>query len=431
MTSSQHKGFGTVGVVLATAGSAVGLGNIWKFPYVLGQNGGAAFLLVYIVCVLALGLPVMLSEFYIGKTSHRTILDAFRTIRGNNHWQWMPVISILIAFMLLSFYLVVTGWCIQFLITGTYGGAEADCALWTIIALGLTSLIECAGVEKGIERVSKILMPLLLLLLVVLMIRSLTMPGSMEGVQFLFHPDFSKLTGQVVLSAMGQCFFSLSIGLGCLITYAGYMQREQNLVRTAVQVVSLDTVVALLAGLAIFPAVFSLGINPTSGPELVFRTLPSVFATLPFGVAWEKLFFLLMSIAAITSSISMMEIIVSYLKGATGWARPRRMLVIVPLLMLTAPLCAVSLLPNRPELTWLGLSMFDWMDTLTSKFLMPLGGMAITLFMGWCCSWEKIAEEITNHSHLGPWFVNTLRILVRYIVPVMILFVFFDGIGVL
>lgn len=429
---NPNKNFGTVGVVLATAGSAIGLGNIWKFPYVLGENGGAAFLLVYLLCVLLMGLPVMLSEFYIGKTSHRSLFEAFRTISGNNRWQWMPVLSILIANMLLSFYLVVAGWCLQYMCMGTINGSPLEAVLWTLIAMGLTVGVECAGIKSGIERMSKILMPLLFLLLVVLMIRALTMPNSIAGVRFLFRPDWSSITPSVILSAMGQCFFSLSIGLGCLITYAGYMRKEQDIVRTAFQVVSLDTLVALLAGMAIFPAVFSLGINPTAGPELVFDTLPSVFATLPAGIVWERMFFLLMSIAAITSSVSMMEIIVSFLKGVTGLQRSHRMLLIVPVLLITAPICALSLQPAfSDQFTWFGHSAFDWMDMLSSQYLMPLGGMMITLFMGWCCRWDKIATEIANHSHLGLWFVNVLRILVRYVVPLMILCVFLDGLNLL
>ena len=300
MTEVNRATFGSkLGVIMATVGCAVGLGNIWRFPYMLGENGGAAFLAVYILCIILLGLPVMLTEFFIGRHSKRNAAGAFKLMAPGTKWSFIGYNGVLASFLILGFYSVVSGWTLEYMfqaVTGSLSNKSPeaftqDFALfssgifrpifWTIAFIGMTHFIIVSGVKDGIEKTSKIMMPLLFIILFALCIRSVTLPNAEKGLDFLFKPDFSKLTSAVVLSAMGQAFFSLSIGMGCLITYSSYFDNKTNMQNTALQVTILDTLVAVLAGVMIFPAVFSFGIAPTAGPELVFITLPNVFQQLP------------------------------------------------------------------------------------------------------------------------------------------------------
>lgn len=446
----KKKGFGTVGVVLATAGSAVGLGNVWKFPYVLGQNGGAAFLIVYVGCVLLFGIPLMIADMYIGKKSHSPLNESFQKLSGKQAWGGVSMLLCVITIMLLSFYLVVTGWCLEYLwqslcnsfegysptqIANRFSAFSSSTGwpvFWTMVALFLGSAIELGGVEKGIERVSKVLMPLLLVILVIMIGRSLMMNGSTEGVRFLLQPDWSKMTGKAVLAAMGQCFFSLSIGMGILIAYASYMQPHQNLPATAVQVATIDSAVAILAGMAIFPAVFALGIDPTQGPELVFVTLPSVFSQMTAGYVFQVLFFMLMSIAAITSVVGLMEVNVSFLKGVThGWSRPKRFCIIGPILLVMSVACSLSLSTDYEWLRLGGVSLFDRLDQITSLVLIPLAALLSSIFVGWVLPSVDLVKEMQENGHWPKWCGKVLVWLLKYLIPLAILVIFCDGLGIL
>ncbi|HPW90619.1 MAG TPA: sodium-dependent transporter [Paludibacteraceae bacterium] len=451
MTSQSQKRtkFGSkFGVVAAAAGSAVGLGNIWKFPYEAGQNGGAAFLLVYICCVFLLGIPVMVSEFAIGRRAHANVSGAFRKLTGNNRWIGVGVLGALTAFLILSFYFVVAGWSLEYVAQAVsnnfVGKTPTDLSVaftdftsdtyrplfWTAIFVLLTALVLLAGVEKGIERYSKLLMPFLAVILILLSIRSVTMPNGIEGLTFLFKPDFSKITPQVILSALGQAFFSLSLGMGCMITYGSYMRKSNNLVQTAVQVTIIDTLVAILAGVAIFPAVFSLGINPAQGPELVFVTLPGVFTHMPGGYIFAILFFMLLAIAAITSTISLQEVIVAYISEEFHLSRKKVIAVSSLLLMVGGVLASLSLGPHS-NLVINGKPLFELLDFVTSKLFLPFGGFLIALFVGWFYKAEYMRDEISNGGKLNTSFFPVYRFLIRYFVPLAILLIFCNELGLL
>jgi NSS family neurotransmitter:Na+ symporter len=330
MTQQNRATFGSkLGVIMATVGCAVGLGNIWRFPYMIGQNGGAAFLAIYIICIILLGLPVMLSEFFIGRYTRKNAAGAFKVLAPGTKWSLIGYNGVLASFLILGFYSVVAGWTLEYImqaVTGSLSDKAPEAfaqdfklfsteifrpILWTVTFIGLTHFIVVSGVKEGIERTSKVMMPILFLILLALCIRSVTLPNASEGLYFLFKPDFSKITSAVVLSAMGQAFFSLSIGMGCLITYSSYFSKDTKMQITALQVTILDTLVAVMAGIMIFPAVFSFGIAPTAGPELVFITLPNVFQQLPMGAIWSLVFFLLLALAALTSTISLHEVATS------------------------------------------------------------------------------------------------------------------------
>ncbi|MDD3737356.1 MAG: sodium-dependent transporter, partial [Bacteroidales bacterium] len=328
---STRGSFGSrMGVIMAAAGSAVGLGNIWRFPYVLGENGGGAFLIIYLVIIFAIGIPVMMSELVIGRRTQRNPVGAFRMLSSRRPWYLVGMMGIVSAFMILAFYTAVAGWTLEYiyqiLIGGIKGKSSAELtvmfdafrseslrpALWFSIFLLATAGIVLGGVRKGIEKSTKVLMPLLFILLLLMCVKSLTLPGAGKGIEFLFRPDFSKITGTTVLMALGQAFFSLSIGMGTLITYGSYIPADNKLASTAVQVSMVDLLIAILAGLAIFPAVFAFGISPASGEALTFIVLPGIFQQITGGMIFAFAFFFLLAIAALTSTISVLEVIVAY-----------------------------------------------------------------------------------------------------------------------
>lgn len=434
------------GVVAAAAGSAVGLGNIWKFPYELGQKGGGAFLLVYILCVLLLGLPIMLSEFVIGRRAHLNASGAFRLLTGNNRWSLVGLMGVVGAFLIVCFYFVVSGWGLEYIYQAVVDGFEGKTPLdlslafsnftlntfrplfWAAIFMIISSVVLLAGVSQGIERYSKILMPFLVIILVLLSIRSLTMPNSSEGLKFLFKPDFSKISSSVVLGALGQAFFSLSLGMGCMITYGSYIKKSTNLFTTALHVTLIDTLIAILAGVAIFPAVFSLGINPAQGPELVFVTLPGVFTQMPGGYFFAILFFLLLAIAALTSTISLQEVIVAYISEEFHVKRKLVILGLFPVILVLSILCSLSLAPQS-ALQVFDKSLFDLFDYVTSKILMPLGGFFIALFIGWVYNPNEVRDELSNQGQLRISYYPIYRFLMRYFVPLAILVIFLRELG--
>lgn len=449
MTHTKRATFGSkIGVILATVGCAVGLGNIWRFPYMLGENGGAAFLLVYISCILFLGIPVMITEFFIGRYSRKNAAGAFKVMAPGTKWSVIGYNGVAAAFLILGYYAVVSGWTLEYIVQAFSGSLEGKNAtdfadeftafstgvfrpiLWTVVFIALTHIIIISGVKEGIERASKVMMPMLFLILIALCVRSITLPGASEGLTFLFNPDFSKIDSSVVLSAMGQAFFSLSIGMGCLITYASYFGKQTNLQTTALQVTILDTLVAVLAGVMIFPAVFSFGIEPTTGPELVFITLPNVFEQLPFGNIWSFVFFVLLALAALTSTISLHEVSTAYVHEEYHVSRKKAAIIVSVGVTIVGILCSLSM-GVLSSYTLFGLNFFNLLDFVTAKIMLPLGGMMICIFTAKRVDKLLLKEEVTNHGTIRFYFFNTYAFFVKYIAPIGIGLIFFNELGLL
>lgn len=438
----ERVGFGSkIGAILASAGSAVGLGNIWRFPTECGSNGGAAFILIYLLCVLLLAMPVMISEFVIGRASRSNTVGSYRVLAPGKPWVVSGFMGVLAGFLVLSYYSVVAGWTLDYTFESLSGGlmAQTDFKLlfedfvaspWRpVVFLGLflllTHFVVATGVEKGIERYSKIMMPMLLIIVFVLIGFSMTMPNAREGVEFMLKPDFSKVTKDVVLGAMGQAFFTLSVGMGTLATYASYFNKETRLVSSAAGVCFIDTLVAISAGFIIFPAVFSVGVDADSGPGLVFITLPYVFQEAFGGIPvleyiFSGLFYLLLLIAALTSSISMHEISTAYIHETFNIRRPRAAAIVTSICFVLAIACSLSF-GMWKEVQVMGMGFFDLFDFITAKFLMPLGGLLICTFVGWDMNKKLVANELDSK------FTPLLMILFSWVAPIGIGIIFIYG----
>lgn len=520
-TSKREHWKSNLGFILAAAGSAIGLGNIWKFPYITGQNGGGAFVLIYLGCIFIIGLPVMLCEITLGRHTERNPVGAFKKVCPSastlahviggaivvtgvfllafREWGWAVVMlalgaaifryswtvagamGVLAGFVILSFYSVVAGWTLGYVVQSILGkldfadvpvaeahfGAIIGNPAWAIgfhlVFMILCVLIVYKGIQSGIERWSKILMPVLFFLLVVLIIRGLTLPGALEGVRFYLSPDFSKISADSVLLALGHAFFTLSLGMGAMITYGSYVNKEQNIFMSALSITALDTLIALMAGLAIFPAVFAQGGVPNAGPGLVFHVLPTVFNRIPPGALWNTLFFLLLSVAALTSGISLLEVVTAYFVDEKGWSRRVATVVFGTVIFVLGCFSAVSV-GDWSRLSWLHRalvwcfgsvqdSFFNVMDNLASNWLLPLGGLFIALFVGWVWGVKAAITEIRHgshnfadvhlfsllaglkddESHNSPVHVFTLAsvwgVFIRFVSPVAILIAFLYTIG--
>jgi NSS family neurotransmitter:Na+ symporter len=444
---TQRDSFtGRIGIIAAVAGSAVGLGNIWKFPYITGVYGGGAFVLVYLICIAIIGLPVMLSEFTIGRKAQRNAVGSFKKLAPGKPWFLTGVMGIAAAFMILAFYGVVAGWTLEYLgkavinsfagknpadLEGMFGGFISQVIrpiFWQFVFMGLTCWIVLAGIKGGIEKASKILMPVLLLIIVILDIRAITLPGAGEGLSFLFKPDFSKLSAEGVLSALGHAFFSLSLGMGTLITYSSYMGKNENLGSMAIQCTVADTGIALLAGIAIFPAVFAFGIEPGAGPGLVFITLPNVFQQMPGGYIFSLLFFLLLAVAALTSSISILEVVVAYFSEELKIARRNATIMATIAITIVGIPCSLSM-GAMSRVQFLGKTFFDWLDYIAANILLPIGGLLIVAFVGWYLGYDKTKEEITNAGKLKAAYLPLFLFLAKFIAPLVIAIVFLHGLG--
>lgn len=439
-----------IGAILAAAGSAVGLGNIWRFPTEAGNNGGAAFLLIYVGFMLLLGVPIMVSEFVIGRHSQTSVSQSFYKMSGGKKaWKLMGLIPVISGFLVLSYYAVVAGWTLFYAyqagIDGFAGktpdeiGADFQLfrtdavspLIWIAIILIVNCMIVALGVEKGIERGAKIMMPLLFVFILVLVVCSFSLPGASAGFQFLFHPDFSKVTGATLLNAMGQAFFSLSVGLCCLCTYATYFKKDVNLMKDGVHVATIDTLVAVCAGLIIFPAVFSIsGLTPTEGPSLVFVTLPNVFHQ-AFGAypvvayCFSLLFYLLLVMAALTSSISMLEMVVAYFHHEHKVSRPLASIGITAVCLVLGIICSFSF-GIWEDITIFGLGFFDLFDFIVAKLIMPIGGLLICVFLGWIVDEKVLHDEITNMGTLRAPYYKVYRFIIRYLAPICILLIFIN-----
>ncbi|MBN2167201.1 MAG: sodium-dependent transporter [Marinilabiliaceae bacterium] len=435
------------GVIAAAAGSAIGLGNIWKFPYITGENGGAAFLFVYLAFIAVIGLPIMLSELIIGRKAHRNAIGSFKKLAPATLWKYIGIFGVGAAFFILSFYGVVAGWSIRYIFIAfsdlSYNGAESVNAffnsfiknplqplIYQLIFMFLTGLIVIIGVQKGIEKFSKILMPILLVLIIVLDIRALTLPGASDGLRFLFHPDFGKLSFEGVLVALGHAFFSLSLGMGTLITYGSYINKKNNLIRVAINVTIADTLIAILAGIAIIPAVFAFNLEPSEGPGLIFITLPNVFKSMPGGDFFSVLFFVLLTIAALTSAISILEVVVAYFSEELKMKRRVATVFATVLISLLGIICSLSL-GIYSNYTFFGLNVFDLLDFISANILLPIGGMLISLFVGWSLGKYKVFKEIAHGGSLKGSFLVIFMFLVRFLAPLAIFFVFIKGVGLI
>lgn len=434
--------FGTkLGAVAAAVGSAVGFGNIWRFPYITGQDGGAAFLLIYIISVLLLGVPLLIAEFSIGRSAHRNVVGAFHKVAPGTPWYLVGVIGLLVAVLILGFYVVLSGWTLRYtwqaLINqmsgddfGSFVSDPLEPMLWTILAILINASILLGGVRKGIERASNIMMPLLALLLIILVINSCFLPEFTKGMEFLFVPDWSKVNGQTWIDAIGQAFFSLSVAMGIMVAYGSYLGDNTKIGKTAIQVASMDTLVAILAGIVIFPACFSFGVEPGQGSGLVFVTLPQVFNSMPFGWLMGVLFFLLITLAGLTSCMSLFEVPVSFLQEE--WHISRRRAVILSTLssFILSIGCSLSL-GVWSEYTICGDVLFDFLDHITSHYMMPTCAFFTSLFVGWWLDKEIIHNAITNWRNDSGWYLRPLLWLLRTLAPLGILIIFLSGLGLL
>ncbi len=441
-----------LGIVLATAGSAVGLGNIWRFPYMTGMNGGAAFILIYGICVLLLGIPGMVAEFIVGRSSQSNAARAYKKLAGRTPWRVIGYLGVVTSMIILGFYAVVAGWCLQYLLVSLTGQLHGDAqaveayfatfssnpwkpTLWAVCFIGLTHLVVVQGVNDGIERASKLLMPTLLVLLLVLIGASCMLPGASRGIEFLFKPDFSKVTGTVMLEALGQAFFSLSLGTACLCTYASYFTRRTKLVNAAVHIALLDTLIAILAGLMIFPAAFSVGVSPNSGPSLIFITLPSVFheafgGATAVGYVISVLFYALLALAALTSTISMHEIGTAFFHEELHISRNQGAWIVTVLCGIIAVLCSLS---NGvlAHLTFNGLGLLDFCDSLTADYLLPLGAFLTCLFVGWYIPKKVVSDQLTNWGESAQWTYRVFLFFVRFVCPLCIMAIFLHRLKVI
>lgn len=449
----ERESFGSkIGMVLATAGSAVGLGNIWRFPYMAGHDGGAAFIFIYIGCVLVLGIPGIISEFIVGRHSAANAARAYRKISHGGPGGLIGYIGIFTSMIILGFYAVVAGWCLQYLFASILGQIHGNAqevntyfqsfstdpirpVFWTIVFVLLTHFVVVKGVRNGLEKASRIMMPTLFLILILIAIASCLLPHASKGISFLFKPDFSKLTPHVLFDALGQAFFSLSLGSACLCTYASYFDRQSKLSVSASQIALIDTGVAILAGLMIFPAAFSVGVSPDSGPSLIFITLPNVFqqafGSVPvIGYIVGVLFYALLALAALTSTISMHEIGTSFFYEEFHLTRKKGAWIETIICSVIGVFCSLSS-GAIPGLRLFGMSLLDFCNNLTSDILLPLGSLLTCLLIGWFVPKKMVKEEYTNWGTLKGRTFNIYYFAVRILCPLCILVIFLHQLGVI
>ncbi len=442
-----------IGAILAAAGSAVGLGNIWRFPTETGTNGGAAFILIYVLFMILFGVPIMVTEFAVGRYGNKDVTHSFLTMSdGKKWWKYMGLMPVVAGFLVLSYYAVVAGWTLYYAVVAALDGFsgkepheyseffssfasdEVKPIVWLVVVVMFTAAIVALGVRRGIERGARIMMPLLFVFIVVLVVCSMTLPGASQGVDFLLRPDFSKVNGATVLSAMGQAFFSLSVGICCLCTYACYFRKDVNLIHDGLSVAIIDTLVALMAGFIIFPAVYSIpGLSPDAGPSLVFVTLPNVFQHAFGDVVWlsyifSVLFYLLLVMAALTSSISMLEMIVAFFHEEYRASRPLVAVLSSVACICLGALCSLSF-GSLSDVTLFGMTIFDFCDFLVAKLLMPAGSLLICVFAGWVVKRDNMYAELTNGGVVNRYVFPVYYAIIRYVAPIGILLIFFNGLG--
>ncbi|MGI3124528.1 sodium-dependent transporter [Nitratireductor sp. PBL-C9] len=446
MTHNREHWTSRMGFILAAAGSAVGLGNIWRFPYITGENGGGAFLLIYLAMVFSIGLSLLVAELIIGRSTQLDPAGAFKKLAGGA-WPLVGYMGILTAFLILSFYCVIAGWTLAYTvksITGSILVSDLDQVgstfntfitdplepvYYTAVFIALTVFVALGGVASGIERAARFLMPALFLILLVLVFRSLTLEGAGEGLAFFLKPDFSKVTWDTLLAALGQAFFSLSLGMGAMITYGSYLNRHDDIATSAVAVTLLDAAVAVLAGLVILPAVFAFGATPSAGPGLTFITLPSIFAQMPFGALFSALFFFLLAIAALTSAVALLEVVIVYFVDE-GEANRRKVALIIGVVTFALAVPASLSLGIWSGYTIGGKSLLDALDFFTNNITMPLGGLLVAIFVGWTLRRTAVAE-LVDGSAIAPVLVNAWHFIIRYVAPLAIVLILVNGLGLI
>ena len=443
-----RESFGSrFGALVAMAGSAVGLGNLWRFPYLVGENGGAAFIIVYIALSFLICLPIFISEFVIGRRSQKNAYSAFRDLSGGGAWRFVGLFTVMVPLVVLSYYSVIGGWSIEYFVkslTFSFTGNDSQAAMSTMFSsfvsnpwlplichtgfLLATTMIVVVGIKDGIEKFSKVMMPMLFFIVIAIAIYSLTLPGAGKGVDYLFNPDFSKIDAKACAAALGQAFFSLSLGFGTIMTYASYVDKKENILFQSTSTAISDLMFALIAGVAIMPAVFAFGLNPQSGPGLVFETLPYVFSQMPAGGIVAILFFIALLVAALTSSISMLEVAVAYLVEERKFSRIGACITLFVLCWIVGALCSLSFGPLS-NIQIGGRGLFDFFDNLSSNVLMTLGSLFTVLFVGWRLKKTDIYDEFTNGGTLSTnaRIFGVLWFLIRYICPLAIILIFVSG----
>ena len=452
MSESTRVTFGTkLGILAATAGSAVGLGNVWRFPSETANGGGAIFVFIYLACVIFFGIPLVLAEFIIGRAGKANPAGAYRNLAPGKPFYFFGIFAVAAVMLISSFYMVVAGWTFDYFalaLTGKLSNLTepsafkqifADLAndtwrqtFWMAVSVISTAVIVGFGVKKGIESASKLMMPLLFLILLVMCVRAVTLPNAFEGLAFLFRPDLSHVTPQVFVSALGQAFFSLSLGMGCLITYASYFGPDVRLGKTAGQLAVVDTLVAVLAGMTIFSTAFSVAGTGSAeisealshgGPGVIFETLPQLFQALPLGQLWAALFFFLLILATITSAISLYEIGTAFLHEEFHCSRITSVILISAFTLVTGFLAAASLGGDSP-LVFFGKTLFDWLDTITATWMMPIGGLFVSWFVGWYLDKKLVRSQLSNNDTTAIRFFRTYLFLLRYVAPIGIIIIF-------
>jgi len=442
-----------VGFILAAAGSAIGLGNIWKFPYIAGEHGGAAFIFIYLVCIAIIGLPVLVAEILIGRTGKKNPVGSFKSLSNSKIWTSVGAMGVIAGFLILSYYIVIAGWSLGYIFEAAKGSfyefnqmntssahfeSLTQNTTWSVgfmvLFLLLTMSFVYFGIQKGIERGSKIMMPLLLLLLIISAIKGVSLPGSEKGISFLLEPNWELVTGKSVLVALGHAFFTLSLGMGAMMTYGSYLKKNSNIFSSSLQIVFLDTFIALIAGLAIFTAVFATQQDPSAGPGLIFHTLPVVFTKMPGGYFFSILFFLLLTIAALTSAISLLEVVVSYFVDEKGWTRHSAVIAFGGVTFLIGVPSALSF-NILSDFQIFDLNFFDLADFLTANLMLPLGGMLISIFVAWIWGFDKSLKELRlgaeNLFDNYPALITFWKIFVKYFAPILIFLVLLNSLGIL
>lgn len=455
-TTKNRANFASkIGMVLATAGSAVGLGNIWRFPVLTGQNGGAAFIIIYILCVILLGLPLMTAEFMIGRHAHTNTAQAYKKLTRNRFWRQTGKLGVFIGWFILCYYIVVSGWALDYMVDSLLGrfrsmanmGANAYGdyfqqfvsnaympVIYLIVFILLSHIIIIMGVKKGIERFARVMMPMLFVILLALAVCSLFTDGAQRGLQFLFKPDFNKITYQTVLAALGQAFYSLSIAMGCLCTFASYFNKDAKLIQIAFKVGAIDTFVAIMAGIIIFPAVFSTNLPVNSGASLVFIALPNVFqqafAHIPVvGYVVSALFYFLLVLATLTSVISLHEVPTAYLSENFYVSRKKAAGIVTLSVVVLGSICSLSMGPLK-GLTMGGKNIFELFDYVSGQILLPVSGLLIAIFVGWKMEKNIIADELTNGNGNPNYIQRSVIVLLKYFIPIAILLIFLSGMGI-
>lgn len=437
MNNNRENFSGKFGIIAAAAGSAIGLGNIWRFPYMVGENGGGIFLLFYLFFIFGIGIPVMLSELSIGRSSGSNVIGSFKKLAPGSFWWLIGLMGVIAAFIILAFYSTVAGWTLEYIsqsIQGSFFGKDSEQlsanfvnftsdsfwpVFWQIIFMLLTAGIVMVGVQKGIEKFTKILMPLLLVMIIFICIRSLSLEGSSEGLKFLFMPNFDKISIKAILMALGQAAFSLSIGMGALITYGSYTRKDTSLLSTSIYVASADTLVAVLSGVMIFPALFALGESTASGPSLLFITLPKIFQSMVGGYICSIVFFILVAIAALTSTISLLEVVVAFIKEEFNITRLKACIIATLSITCVGVFCTLSFGPLR-DFKIFDKTFFDLMDYISANILLTFGALFIIIFTGWKFGKQNFVAELNSSGKLSPLITNVIFFIIKYVAPIAI-----------